>query len=212
MRWQDALWRAVYENALFRNVALPALAQRKVHRWKAAGGQGPAPHAVKVRNLLSIAALYRTDILVETGTYYGDMVAAALGWFDEIYSIEIFEELAVRAAQRFRNEPVSIIHGDSSKALSALLPTLNGRVLFWLDGHYSGPGTGRGDRDTPVIGELEAIATLRAGAQDAILVDDMRLFGSEPAYPDLAEFCSVWSVRLGKKVRLADDAIFFLPP
>ena len=49
------------------------------------------------------------------------------------------------------------------------------RALFWLDAHYSGGDTAKGQSNTPVMSELEAILAY-SRRNDIILVDDLRYF------------------------------------
>jgi hypothetical protein len=182
-------------------------------RWIRSGRPAPPPHSVKVRNLLVLADLFDIDVLVETGTYKGDMIAATLHRFDRIYSIEIDPRLAKAAQARFRrsDQKVSIVVGDSGKALPEIVRQLPDRALFWLDGHYSGKGTGKGEIDTPILAEIETIASLRKGRGDVVIVDDARLFGRLPAYPQLDDFVGILRAKLGGQVLVADDSIFALP-
>ena len=41
-------------------------------------------------------------VLIETGTYYGEMVEAQMGNFDRIISIELSERLYKKAIDKFR--------------------------------------------------------------------------------------------------------------
>ena len=63
-----------------------------------------------------------------------------------------------------------------------MINTSNGRILFWLDGHYSGEGTGGCDEVCPIIAELRLIAQSKR-KDHCILIDDARLFIGEDGYP-----------------------------
>jgi hypothetical protein len=124
---------------------------------------------------------------VETGAFAGDMADLAGRLFPRVHTIELDPVLAERAAARFASVPhVTVHHGDSGQVLRDLLPTLVGSCLFWLDAHYSGGITARGETDTPILAELDAIA--ESGLRPvAILIDDARVFGTDDAYPTIEE-------------------------
>jgi hypothetical protein len=113
---------------------------------------------------------------------------SALAFFSEIHSIELAPLLYQKASARFKNfSHVHLYCGDSAQLLPQLLPTLTGRILFWLDGHYSGGRTVKGDKNTPIIEELHAIK--QSGITDAIiLVDDIRCFQGADAAPQDSVF------------------------
>jgi hypothetical protein len=75
--------------------------------------------------------------------------------------------------------------GDSAVLLPRVLTGLTGPALFWLDGHYSGPGTARGAKDTPLEAELAAI-TSHPLAGHVVLIDDARELG-QGDYPAVSE-------------------------
>lgn len=128
----------------------------------------------------------RTPTLIETGTYKGATVAACLGHFERIYTIELDQTLYEEAHTRFDNEPgVTVIHGDSYTELGRLASEVPGPVLFWLDAHYSYGETAKGPYDPPLPWELRAI--LERGKPDVILIDDARLMGVLPGYPSVDE-------------------------
>ena len=131
------------------------------------------------------------DVVVETGTHMGDMIQAVLPYCKRIYSIELDDKLFSKAVEKFKaEEKVKLFHGDSGKELSKILETLNKPVLFWLDGHFSGEGTARGDFDTPIKQEL---ATILGGSvsDNLILIDDARLFNGKNDYPDIKDLRSL---------------------
>ena len=72
--------------------------------WKLRGEPRRIPHIVKQRTVLEHAQAFDLTTLIETGTYYGEMIAAVVDRFRKIYSIELDPELAKRAQQRFRND------------------------------------------------------------------------------------------------------------
>ena len=204
---------AVKHSRVWRNFGVPVRDNRQITLWQAAGRPTPPPHPVKVRNLLTLADIFDANTLVESGTFYGLMIDACLGGFNEIHSIEIYRPLANDAKRRFA--PFSHVHiyeGDSGDVLSEILPRLNGRTLFWLDGHYSGEGTGRGIDDSPISRELAAILKHRSKPnEDVILIDDGRCFNGEEGYPAISDFLRQLTLDFGVTPLVADDAIILLP-
>ena len=185
---------------------------RHLRAWVDKGKPAPVPHPVKVRNILAIAELFGIRTLVETGTQKGATLAATLDYFDRLYSIEIYQPSVIAARKRFRRWPkVTIIEGDSATALPALVKTIDEPILFWLDGHYSGEGTGQGDQHSPIVAEIDHILALRPPGRDAIIIDDARLFVGKDGYPPLDKFLADMKARFGTVPRHADDAIFILP-
>lgn len=183
----------------------------KVVQWIFKGQPVPPPHLIKQKMILDALKQYQPRIMIETGTLLGDMVEAMKRRFSKIYSIEISPELAHKAQQRFAYDShVKIIENDSAIALRELVPTLSESALFWLDGHYSGGNTGKGDKETPIIEELETI--LSSAVPHVVLVDDARCFGTEKDYPSLPELeAFVRARRPDVSIALKHDCIHILP-
>jgi hypothetical protein len=168
------------------NPVVSKLLQTASHvRWVLGGRIGGASHTYKQQTLRHYARTYGLTVLVETGTYLGDMVYAMRNDYTHIYSIELDHSLYLKALRRFAgNSRITIIEGDSANVLPSLVPQIQKPVLFWLDGHYSGGNTAKGELDTPVLKELNAIFFL-CKQPFAILIDDARLFTGEGHYPKL---------------------------
>lgn len=185
----------------------PVLEAVAVRQWRR-HHEPPAPRSVKAAVIRRFARAIGRSVFVETGTFYGDMLVALASDFERLYSIELHGGLAKRAARRFaRDARIEIIAGDSSVRLEPLLQSLARPCVIWLDGHYSGALTARGDSDTPIVRELGAV--VRAGTlEDAVLIDDARLFGADPAYPTLAEVeRQLRAARPDWTMRVEDDII-----
>lgn len=140
-----------------------------------------------------IARLFKPDIFLETGTYKGTTVQRALGLFPEIHSIELGNKFYLDAVNKFKNNNnVYLYLGDSAAVLPKILPDLNNKsIAFWLDGHYSGGATAKGEQHTPIMKEIEAIGTTQS-YDSILLIDDIRLFDTiirnkkehrRPGYP-----------------------------
>ncbi|MEN0111344.1 MAG: hypothetical protein AAF805_11540 [Planctomycetota bacterium] len=160
--------------------------ERQCRRWELSGRVGSPPHLVKQKVVRQIADAHGSRVLVETGTCMGDMVEAMRGRFDHVYTIELSDSLYERASERFAACPnVTLVHGDSGVELARVADRLPaGDTLFWLDGHWSGGPTARGETDTPVADEL-SVTLERVVQGDVVLIDDARLFGSDPDYPTI---------------------------
>jgi hypothetical protein len=165
-------------------------------------------HVEKQAVLRQYACKYGLKVLIESGTCHGDMVEAMRNDFTRIFSVELSPEFHAGASQRFAGvSHVEIILGDSATALSGILERVKEPILFWLDGHYSGGNTARGANDTPVFEELTQI--YRTGEKrHVVLIDDARLFGTDPAYPTLADLeAFARKLNPGVKMEVAGDAI-----
>ena len=86
---------------LLRNLMNPIMQKIELMLWEKRGRSALPPHIIKQGVIRSFAEKYGLRILVETGTYYGDMVEAMKHCFDRIYSIELSGELFERATKRF---------------------------------------------------------------------------------------------------------------
>jgi hypothetical protein len=157
-----------------------------------------------------LADLFEIDILVETGTFQGETVQATKGRFKHVYSIEIFEPLAIAATKRFsRDKNVSIILGDSAKVLPTLIASIQEPILFWLDGHFSGPGTG-GKNESPILAEVASVFE-RTNPYDVLVIDDVRLFGVEAGYPSLNQMMDFVGPLTNAKSIIVNDTIIIIP-
>lgn len=181
-------------------------------RWLKAGCVGCAPAPIKRRVISAYCKRYGLLEFIETGTYLGDTLAyIAQKKNMHATSIELDENYYRAAQHRFVKYPnVTLLHGDSGKLLPELVSQLQTPALFWLDGHYSGGDTGKGELETPISAELEAIlASPEKG--HVILIDDARCFNGANSYPHIEDLLK--SVRLASayELELSTDIIRLTP-
>lgn len=117
---------------------------------------------------------YKRRIFIETGTYDGDGIKAAIGaGFEEIWSIELVQARYEACKAKFAAySNVHILQGDSGSTIANVLQSIKEPVTFWLDAH------GEPGYDDPVIGELRAISA--TGIKNHILLLD-DIWESDPA-------------------------------
>lgn len=158
---------------------------RELWQWNRQGNPIPVPHMIKQRTLKEYAERFQLDTLVETGTYKGEMVFAMKRSFQRIFSIELDPLLCEQAQQRFTSSShITISQGNSATILPEILAQITAPSLFWLDAHFSGGVTARGDLDTPIIQELKLILD-HPIKEHVILIDDAREFVGQNDYPKL---------------------------
>ena len=111
---------------------------------------------------------YPNAIFIETGSCVGDGIQQALDeGFEEIYSVELLPLNYIFCSNRFKDVPeVTLIYGDSVKALEGMLSRLKVPATFWLDAH-------NGAESTPLLRELEVINNHHIKTH-TILIDDLR--------------------------------------
>lgn len=122
---------------------------------------------------------YKYNTFVETGTWHGETIFGVERFFDKLYTIEIKKELYEEAVERYAGNKITFINGDSSIEMEKLVKTLEDNVVFFLDGHWSKMDTGMGEKEIPLIEEIQAINKYFKKAA-IIIIDDLRLFGCGP--------------------------------
>jgi len=79
--------------------------------------------------------------------------------------------------------------------------------LFWLDGHYSGGNTAKGEKETPIMEELRQICA-HPVKNHLILIDDAREFTGQNDYPTIESLRTFVGARLpGYGFDVKDDII-----
>jgi hypothetical protein len=178
----------------------------RLRQWERSGRAGPPPHFVKLGVLRSYARRFDLQVLVETGTYLGDTVAALRDDFRSIITIELDAGLAQAAARRFQGDGrIKVLEGDSGILLPRVLERLQSPALFWLDAHYSG-GVTAGSEANPILRELRCVMTSDLRGH-VILIDDARLFDGTDGYPTLSHVRRLVSEYEAWEMSVAEDII-----
>jgi hypothetical protein len=167
----------------------------------------------KQQIILETGWRFGCSTLLETGTYLGDTVNVAKGYFDRVLSVELSAELHAHCRERFRKDRnVFLWQGNSGELLGRMIDTLGEeRALFWIDAHYSGSGTADGNHRCPVMAELAAIANLWR-KDHCILIDDASLFDVDAAYPTKEEVGAVlMSINPDYEISIRNNIILALP-
>lgn len=161
--------------------------KRELRTWEKKGRPVLMPDLMKQKVVKEYAREFSVQTLVETGTFLGDMIYATKNVFDRIFSIELDPSLCDRAKKRFSRLPhISIVQGGSAEVLPDILSNITQPCLFWLDAHYSGEITARGELETPIMQELTHIIN-HPITEHVILIDDAREFVGRNDYPAIEE-------------------------
>ncbi|MDR2954355.1 MAG: hypothetical protein LBV43_04670 [Prevotella sp.] len=180
---------------------------KQYRKWISAGKPLPPVHIVKQQRIAEYKKKYNIDILVETGTYLGDMIWAQRKNFAKIYSIELSKTFADLAKKRFKKQTnITIIEGDSGVVLNLLIGQIDKKAIFWLDGHYSGGNTACANKECPIYEELNAI--FKSDIDHILLIDDARCFVGTGSYPTIEELSGFISDKYtGSSIHIDNDCI-----
>ena len=118
-------------------------------------------------------------VFIETGTCNGDTIFSVEPHFDMLYTIELSQKYFNNTSSRYNGNKINFIFGDSSHVFETLLPNINQDAVFFLDGHWSSGDTAKGNKDCPLIEEIQHINILYKN-KAIIIIDDFRLFGKGP--------------------------------
>ncbi len=168
--------------------------------------------------------LFQPDIFIETGTYNGGTCSNAAPYFKEIHTSEIHPQLFQSSQKKLHNyEHIHVYNEPSYETFERILPHLNGKMLFWLDAHYSGEGTSLSFNDdknseaiTAIRKELKTIKQF-CKSECLILIDDIRGFGTKIndtkflgcwAYPTMQEVTElILDINPGFEIVLLKDTL-----
>lgn len=165
--------------------------EKKMREWGKKGSLLPMPNLGKQQVVIEYIKKFSPAIFIETGTYKGKMIYAVQPHIKEIYSIELSKTYYRKAQARFAGYPnIHILQGQSGEVLPQVLDNINKPCLFWLDAHYSGGSTTKGQSNTPVMQELDCILNHRNADEHIILIDDAGCFIGDNDYPATKELRS----------------------
>ena len=154
--------------------------------WRLRGRPPRPPHLAKQRLVKHYARQRGLRVLVETGTYYGEMIAATRSTFAEIFSIEFDPKLAAAARRKFAALPhVHVLEGSSESLIPEVLAGISQPALFWLDAGYCAWNGNFAD-STRLLRELDAILS-HFVAGHVVLIDDVVPFSGVDGTPDVKE-------------------------
>ena len=100
------------------------------------------------------------QVFIETGTLNGDSTFSLEPYFNELHTIELSEYYYYNTKARYNGNKINFYLGDSTDVLKEILPNINDDTIFFLDGHYSSGDTAQGNKDFPLIEEIENINNL----------------------------------------------------
>jgi len=141
-------------------------------RWSVQPFKGQAP---RIKSIFALAEAFAPTHVVETGTYMGSSTPYLASFASgPTYTIEIEEQYAARARQRFElnHAPLAIelVLGDSAQRIRDVLtriPAHDSRVLAYLDAHWLD--------QIPTTEELEALDAW--GGCWLAIIDDFKVEG-----------------------------------
>ena len=175
-------------------VLLKALINYKhMREWKERHYLEQSPQFIKEKIFLKYGIINAQ--WVETGTYKGVTTAFLANHFSHVHSVEPSKNLYESAAKLFKDKNITLYNDISENIFPSLLPKLNGKINFWLDGHSSGGITFKGEKDCPIEDELSAIKnSLSNFTEITILIDDVRDFTLKDrnGYPSI-DYLVDWS-------------------
>jgi len=116
---------------------------------------------------------------IESGTFLGQTIFPFEPYFNNLYTVEIKEDLFQNAKKMYTGNKIHFYHGDSGNVFKDIIPEIKGKSIIFLDAHWSCGITGKGEKDVPLYEELQCIINYHKD-EAVIIIDDVRLFGKGP--------------------------------
>jgi Ribosomal RNA adenine dimethylase len=195
-----------------QNRTLQAMVGHLVDLYKISTFDFYVPHSyTKFRAIKAAKKKLKASTFIETGTYLGVTTKRCAPHFDKVFTIELDKNLAEQAAVFLsNNQNVKVLQGDVLVQLPEILNQDVDNVLVFLDAHFSKGITACGDLPEPAIEELIILSKF-SDKISGIIIDDFRLFGTEPGFPSKSSvFQSIEQLFPRFDVTVALDQILIL--
>ena len=127
---------------------------------------------------------------IETGTHKGETIFQMESYFKQLYTIEYSEKYYTTTKGKYIGNKIDFLLGDSSVVFETLLPKIQEKTIFFLDGHWSSGDTGRSEKDCPLIEEITHIQNLFVPSA-ILIIDDYRMFGKGPCETQSEDWTSI---------------------
>lgn len=168
--------------------------------------------SIDINFLKQLQSEYQTyENFIETGIFCGETTFALEPYFSKLYTIEIKKEYYENVKQDYKGNKINFYLGDSSDVLNEIIPSITGKSIIFLDGHWSGDDTGKGVKDVPLYEELRCIM-LNHKDEAIIIIDDVRLFSVGPNIGN--EVCNWEDINTNNIIKIVEERInktYFLP-
>lgn len=141
-------------------------------------------------NLEKLVKVFNLKNFVESGTGDGSSmkIATDLNLFENLYGIDLDEDLYNRAVSMFKSS-VKMYNGYSKDEMLKIVGELSDKpTLFWLDAHFPGADYKGAKYDAekddskriPLEAELKIISENRNITNDVFIIDDLRIYADLP--------------------------------
>lgn len=163
---------------------------------------------VKRKYIVNLSNQFKIKALIETGTYFGQSTKYFSKNFDQVYTIELSQELHDFVKESNSKVNIKFYQGDSSEILKLIVKELPYKCTFFLDAHASGGVTVYGETVSPVKIELGILANFPYLKESLLILDDARGFDGTNSYPTIEEIKD-WAkeLNLGKVYKVLDMII-----
>ena len=141
---------------------------------------------------------------IETGTYMGETILHMEQYFTNLYTIEIKKEFYENVKNKYKGKKINFYLGDSGDEIDKILPTINGKSIIFLDGHWSAGNTGKGKKDCPLYEEINSIISNHKD-EAIIIIDDVRLFGMGPNNKTKYQLCNWEDINIKNILKISKD-------
>jgi len=153
--------------------------------WRIVTGTFHVPHSwTKYRQIVSLGRATGGDVFFEVGTFLGVTTKRCAKKFRKVWTVELDPKLCAEARRYLASSfNVAVIEGDGLKEVEKFLAETGERnVIVFLDGHFSGGATAKGDLVEPALEEIAILARHRDKIA-GFIVDDFRELGTQPGWP-----------------------------